>query len=50
VGFFGRSKWPLYGYSEMAEFGILTAPSDYELPTAAYGMSELQNTDGGIHS
>lgn len=48
IGFYGRSKWP-EGWMEVDEFGIITAPTEVELPMALYDMTELQNTDGGMH-
>ncbi|OHF02941.1 hypothetical protein CORC01_01699 [Colletotrichum orchidophilum] len=46
VGFYGRSWWGS-NFDGLVEFGIITAPKDFELPEAVYGMTELQNTDGG---
>lgn len=47
VGFYGRNYFgeQLDG---MVEFGIITAPSELELPAQVYDMLELQNTDGGL--
>lgn len=46
IGFYGRSCWQ-DNFDGLAEFGIVTAPKDLELPDAVYSMKELQNTDGG---
>ncbi|KAI9697146.1 MAG: hypothetical protein M1820_007881 [Bogoriella megaspora] len=45
VGFFGTSE--RHGCGAMKELGIITAPTDFEIPEEMYEMSELQNTDGG---
>lgn len=47
VGFYGRNYFgeQLDG---MVEFGIITAPTELELPAQVYDMPELQNTDGGL--
>ncbi|PGH28241.1 hypothetical protein AJ80_00132 [Polytolypa hystricis UAMH7299] len=47
IGFYGRNKWP-YSFSEVDEFGIVTAPRDVEIPVAVYEMAELKNGDGGV--
>lgn len=46
IGFHGRSWWG-DNLDAVAEFGIITAPKDLELPDAVYEMDELKNTDGG---
>lgn len=46
VGFYGRSYWG-ENFDAIAEFGIITAPRNVELPDAVYEMDELKNTDGG---
>ncbi|KAJ9262681.1 hypothetical protein DTO195F2_3402 [Paecilomyces variotii] len=48
IGFFGRSEWMAGNCCPVHEFGIITAPSDAELPMTVYTMPELQNTDGGV--
>ncbi|UQC90097.1 metallopeptidase [Colletotrichum lupini] len=47
VGFYGRSWWGS-NFDGLVEFGIITAPKDFELPDVVYGMMELQNTEGGL--
>lgn len=47
VGFYGRSWWGS-NFDGLVEFGIITAPKDFELPGAVYGMTELHNTEGGL--
>lgn len=32
----------------MVEFGIITAPTEAELPVQVYDMPDLHNTDGGL--
>jgi hypothetical protein len=44
VGFYGKSQ---IGSGFCLEFGIITAPNDFELSQNVYEMVELQNTDGG---
>ena len=44
VGFYGKSEI-CSGFC--VEFGIITAPRDFDLPQNVYDMSELQNIDGG---
>ncbi|KXH59780.1 metallopeptidase [Colletotrichum salicis] len=46
VGFYGRSWWGS-NFDGLVEFGIITAPEDFELPAVVYGIKELQNTEGG---
>lgn len=47
VGFYGRNYFDKE-LDGVVEFGIITAPSDVELPAKVYRMPQLQNTDGGL--
>ncbi|KAL2071040.1 hypothetical protein VTL71DRAFT_12275 [Oculimacula yallundae] len=46
IGFYGWSRWG-QSFSEIMEFGIITAPRNVDLPMIMYDMSEFRNTDGG---